>query len=201
MNDNENKTKSRSLGLIIILVVLLIIGVFGVSYAAIYYSKMGEKINNVSTGTLTMSYSENTNGINITDATTTSDAVGMAMSAENEYFDFTVSATMSGNTSVDYIIAGSKDTISTLPDNAVKVYLTELNSGSERQVLAPTKISQLDSTRNVSYGPDNQYILLQSNFNKSSSRNYRLRMWISDDYNMTVGSYTFRINVYGNMAS
>ena len=201
MNDNENKTKSKSLILIIILVAILIVGVFGVSYAAIYYTKMSEKVNNVSTGTLTMSYSENTNGINLTDAIATSDAVGMAMGGENEYFDFTVSATMSGNTSVDYIIAGSKDASSTLPDNAIKVYLTEINGSSVSQVLAPTKVSELDSTSSISYGPDNQYLLLQSNFNNSSSRNYRLRMWISDDFNMTVGSYTFRINVYGNMAA
>ena len=201
MNDNENRGKSKSLVLLIIGIIILIIAVFGVSYAAIYYSKMGEKVNNVSTGTLTMSYSENTNGINLTDARATSDAVGMTMGGENEYFDFTVSATMSGSTSVDYVIAGSKDTNSTLPDNAIKVYLTEVTTGSERQVVAPTKVSELDSTNNISYVPDNQYILLQSNFNKSTSLNYRLRMWIADDFNNAIGSYTFRINVYGNMSS
>ena len=201
MNDNENKGKSKSLVLLILGIIILIIAVFGVSYAAIYYSKMGEKVNNVSTGTLTMSYSENTNGINLTDANATSDSVGMAMSQENEYFDFTVSATMSGSTTVDYVIVGSKDTSSTLPDNAIKVYLTEVNGDSERQVVSPTKISELDSTDYISYVPDNQYVLLQSDFNKTTSRNYRLRMWIADDYNMTVGSYTFRINVYGNMSA
>ncbi len=201
MNDNENKGKSKSLVLLILGIIILIIAVFGVSYAAIYYSKMGEKVNNVSTGTLTMSYSENTNGINLTDANATSDSVGMAMSQENEYFDFTVSATMSGSTTVDYVIVGSKDTSSTLPDNAIKVYLTEVNGDSERQVVSPTKISELDSTDTISYVPDNQYVLLQSNFNKTTSRNYRLRMWIADDFNMTVGSYTFRINVYGNMSA
>ena len=201
MNDNENKGKSKSLVLLILGIIILIIGVFGVSYAAIYYSKLGEKVNNVSTGTLTMSYSENTNGINLTDANATSDSVGMAMSQENEYFDFTVSATMSGSTTVDYVIVGSKDTSSTLPDNAIKVYLTEVNGDSERQVVSPTKISELDSTDTISYVPDNQYVLLQSNFNKTTSCNYRLRMWIADDFNMTVGSYTFRINVYGNMSA
>lgn len=201
MNDNENKGKSKSLVLLILGIIILIIAVFGVSYAAIYYSKMGEKVNNVSTGTLTMSYSENTNGINLTDANATSDSVGMAMSQENEYFDFTVSATMSGSTTVDYVIVGSKDTSSTLPANAIKVYLTEVNGDSERQVVSPTKISELDSTDTISYVPDNQYVLLQSNFNKTTSRNYRLRMWIADDFNMTVGSYTFRINVYGNMSA
>ena len=200
------KTKNnnfKSTALIILCVIILILAVIGVSYAAIFYSKMGEKVNRVTTGTMTMSYSENTNGINITNASPISDAVGQNLNDENQYFDFTVSASMSGSTIINYTITATKEADSTLPDNAVKVYLTSMNSGNESQVLEPTKISDLQVTSGNREGaPNGQFILLNSNFNKTESRNYRLRMWVDSDYVLPNVSQTYklRVNVYGNVA-
>ena len=139
----KENNNSKSTALIILCVIILILAVIGVSYAAIFYSKMGEKVNRVTTGTMTMSYSENTNGINITNVNPMSDDVGRSLNDENQYFDFTVSASMSGNVIINYTITAIKEADSTLPNNAVKVYLTSLNNGRETQVLAPTKISDL----------------------------------------------------------
>ena len=138
---NDSKIKSKSFLLTIIAIILLLIAVIGVSYAAFYYSKVGDEVNRISTGTITMSYSENNNGIYLTDAYPTTDAIGMALSGTNQYFDFTVSASMSGNTIVDYVVAGVKvQDNSTLPDEGVKVYLTSIDGNRESQVVAPTKI-------------------------------------------------------------
>ena len=200
------KTKNnnfKSTALIILCVIILILAVIGVSYAAIFYSKMGEKVNRVTTGTMTMSYSENTNGINITNASPISDAVGQNLNDENQYFDFTVSASMSGSTIINYTITAIREADSTLPDNAVKVYLTSINNGNESQVLEPTKISDLQVTSlNREGAPDGQFILLNSNFNKTETRNYRLRMWVAGDYVLPNISQTYklRVNVYGNVS-
>ncbi len=200
------KTKNnnfKSTALIILCVIILILAVIGVSYAAIFYSKMGEKVNRVTTGTMTMSYSENTNGINITNASPISDAVGQNLNDENQYFDFTVSASMSGSTIINYTITAIREADSTLPDNAVKVYLTSINNGNESQVLEPTKISNLQVTSlNREGAPDGQFILLNSNFNKTETRNYRLRMWVAGDYVLPNISQTYklRVNVYGNVS-
>src|SRR5699024_10973605 len=121
-----------------------------VSYAAIFYSKIGDEVNNVSTGTIVMSYTENTNGIYLTNASPMTDEVGRTLTDENLYFDFTVNATMSGNANVDYVISASKDSYSTLEDSAVKVYLTSLNGTNETTVLAPTKVSSLRTTNDIS---------------------------------------------------
>ena len=64
---SEDKNNSKSKLLIIIAVILLIIAVIGVSYAAIFYSKVGEEVNNVSTGTIVMSYNENNNEVIISE--------------------------------------------------------------------------------------------------------------------------------------
>lgn len=199
---SEEKNKSRSLLLMIIGIILLLIAVFAVSYAAFYYSKVGDKINRVSTGTITMSYSENTNGISLVNVSPMTDEVGMSLNDANQYFDFTVSASMSGSTTVDYVIAASKDNNTTLDDSFVKVYLTSIDNGNETEVLAPTKISSLQSSNNISYVPDNQYVLLDSKFNETDSRNYRLRMWVASDYVLSndVQTYKLRVNVYGSVA-
>ncbi|HIT37346.1 MAG TPA: hypothetical protein IAB59_02555 [Candidatus Onthousia faecipullorum] len=200
MSDNKNDSKSKVL--IITAIIVLIIAVIGVSYAAIFYSKIGDEVNNVSTGTIVMSYTENTNGIYLTNASPMTDEVGRTLTDENLYFDFTVNATMSGNANVDYVISASKDSYSTLEDSAVKVYLTSLNGTNETTVLAPTKVSSLRTTNDIFYVPDNQYVILESNFIKSESRNYRLRMWVSDDYVLPSISQTYmmRVNVYANMS-
>ena len=200
MSDNKNDSKSKVL--IITAIIVLIIAVIGVSYAAIFYSKIGDEVNNVSTGTIVMSYTENTNGIYLTNASPMTDEVGRTLTDENLYFDFTVNATMSGNANVDYVISASKDSYSTLEDSAVKVYLTSLNGTNETTVLAPTKVSSLRTTNDIFYVPDNQYVILESNFTKSESRNYRLRMWVSDDYVLPSFSQTYmmRVNVYANMS-
>ena len=200
MSDNKNDSKSKVL--IITAIIVLIIAVIGVSYSAIFYSKIGDEVNNVSTGTIVMSYTENTNGIYLTNASPMTDEVGRTLTDENLYFDFTVNATMSGNANVDYVISASKDSYSTLEDSAVKVYLTSLNGTNETTVLAPTKVSSLRTTNDIFYVPDNQYVILESNFTKSESRNYRLRMWVSDDYVLPSISQTYmmRVNVYANMS-
>lgn len=197
----KENNNSKSTALIILCVIILILAVIGVSYAAIFYSKMGEKVNRVTTGTMTMSYSENTNGINITNVNPMSDDVGRSLNDENQYFDFTVSASMSGNVIINYTITAIKEADSTLPNNAVKVYLTSLNNGRETQVLAPTKISDLQVASSSNIGvPDGQFILFNSNFNKTESRSYRLRMWVASDYVLPSVSQTYklRVNVYGN---
>lgn len=199
---SKNKDNSRII-LIIIFIIILIIAVIGVSYAAIFYSKTGEKINTVTTGTLMMSYSENSNGINLVDAVPMSDEVGKSLSEERQYFDFSVSATINENSNVmlNYIITAVKDVSSNLPDNAIKVYLTDVTSGAETQVLAPTNVSLLPITDNISDAPNGQYILLNSNFNKTETRQYRLRMWIDNNYSLPedIRTYKIRINVYGGV--
>ena len=200
-NINED-SNSKSVVLIIICVIVLILAVIGVSYAAVFYSKTGEKVNRVTTGTITMSYSENTNGINLTDAYPMTDDIGRSLNDVNQYFDFTVNATIGGNTIIDYVVTATKEGDSTLPDNAVKVYLTNLNSGTESQVLAPTKVSDLQITyQNTAGAPDGQYVLFYSTFSQTEARNYRLRMWVASDYVLPSFSQTYklRVNVYGSI--
>ena len=199
----KTQTNFKTAFLLSFLIIILVILILGISFAAIFYSKTGEEVNKVTTGTMTMSYSENTNGINLDNAYPMSDDIGMALNDENQYFDFTVSATLGGNVIINYAITATKESDSTLPDSAIKVYLTDTDD-NERQVLAPTKISDLDITdNNVSSAPNGQYLLSSGNFSQTGSHNYRLRMWVADDYVVQeeIMNYKLRVNVYGSVAA
>ena len=199
----ENNSKQVLLS--VLGVAILVVAVVGVSFAAFSYSKTGEKVNTITTGTITMSYSETTNGINLTNALPMSDGVGKALSEEEQYFDFTVSANITGTTTINYAITASKEEESTLPDTAVKVYLTDMDGTADTQILAPTKVSGLTPTTGSepSGTPSGQFILHTGTFGATSSHDYRLRMWVADDYQVTGSSATYklRVNVYGAAAA
>ena len=199
----ENNSKQVLLS--VLGVAILVVAVVGVSFAAFSYSKTGEKVNTITTGTITMSYSETTNGINLTNALPMSDGVGKALSEEEQYFDFTVSANITGTTTINYAITASKEAESTLPDTAVKVYLTDMDGTADTQILAPTKVSGLTPTTGSepSGTPSGQFILHTGTFDATSSHDYRLRMWVADDYQVTGASATYklRVNVYGAAAA
>ena len=196
MKDNNSKQVLLS----VLGVAILVVAVVGVSFAAFSYSKTGEKVNTITTGTITMSYSETTNGINLTNALPMSDSVGMKLSEQNQYFDFTVNASITGNTTINYAITATKELDSNIPDDGIKVYLTDMDGDADSQILAPTKVSELDVTSSdVSGAPDDQYKLTSDTFSASGSHAYRLRMWVADDYTVTGESQTYklRVNVYG----
>ncbi len=204
MKDNNN---SKQVLLSVLGVAILVVAVVGVSFAAFSYSKTGEKVNTITTGTITMSYSEDTNGINLSDALPMSDDQGKALSGSNNVFDFTVTATIngSGNTTINYDVTATKESGSTLDDSAVKVYLTSIDNSADTQVLAPTKVSALTKTGSseASGAPNGQYKLTTGTFTSTTTRKYRLRMWVAEDYSSlsTSGTYKLRVNVYGAAAA
>ena len=203
MKDNNSKQVLLS----VLGVAILVVAVVGVSFAAFSYSKTGEKVNTITTGTITMSYSEDTNGINLMDALPMSDEQGKALAGENNVFDFTVAATIngSGTTTINYDVTATKESDSTLQDSAVKVYLTDITSDADTQVLAPTKVSELTKTASseASGAPSGQYKLTTGTFTSAGTHKYRLRMWVADDYSSlgTSGTYKLRVNVYGAAAA
>lgn len=202
-----NKKESNQKVLAFVGIIILLLAVVGVSYAAFQYSKTGEKVNTITTSTIVMSYNEITNGINLVDAYPMSDAKGMSLSGteanKEQYFDFNVSVSISGDLTINYTITATKEMGSTIPDSGIKVYLTSLEGNMENQILSPTLVSSLKKTdardTEETGTPPNQYLLKTDSFQKTGNRSYRLRMWIDQNYVGTAPSeiYKIRVNVYG----
>ena len=201
-NDNSKQVLLSVLG-----VAILVVAVVGVSFAAFTYSKAGEKVNTITTGTISMNYVEGENAISLTNALPMTDEVGKALADANQYFDFTVSANITGTTTINYAITATKEADSTIPDAGVKVYLTDMDADGDTPITGyetPKKVSELQKTSSdVSGAPDDQYKLTSDTFSATSSQAYRLRMWVADDYSTltTSGTYKLRVNVYGAAAA
>ena len=209
--NNNNSSKQvliSSLG-----VAILVVAVVGISFAAFSYSKTGEVSNTITTGTITMSYTEPTNGINLTNALPITDTAGKALSGDNNTFDFTVNATIAGNTNISYAITAVKDASSDIPDTGIKVYLTSLSSNGEQMtetpVFEPKLVSALSKTSSHASGAgDGQNLLKEGNYTATTKEQYRLRMWVDANYGQqadgentsefaTQHKYILKVNVYG----
>ena len=201
----EKSSNSKQILLSVLGVAILVVAVVGVSFAAFSYSQTGQYENKITTGVISMSYSNPSNGINLTNALPTTDNTGKALTGTNNVFDFSVSATISGTATINYAITATTTPATTLTDSFVKVYLTDRGTGGddgeETQVLAPTLVSALTKTgaSEASGAPQGQFVLKTGTFSATTTDNYRLRMWVADTFTGTSASETYklRVNVYG----
>ena len=184
--DNQNykdeslkKESNSKIFIIVICLFIFIIMVIGVSMATFTYTKENKSINTISTGNIYLNYTEDTNGINITNAYPMADEVGKTLTNEDQYFDFTVEASISGNVVASYEVSAEKETSSTLDNDEVKLYLEKKVNNTYQEVMAPKNFTPLKESTDL--GTMAGSMLLDSGtVSKSSTVNYRLRMWVSD---------------------
>ena len=183
---------------------ILLITVIGISYAAFNYSGIGQKLNTITTGAITMNYTESTNVISMSNALPTTDNTGKKRLNSGEYFDFTIKSSIAGNTDINYEIAAKEENGNTFDGKNIKLYLTKVNSdGTEEEAMPPKTYSE-DSTGNVYTGrPSDMMSLFVGNLNQQGDTEikYRLRLWVDESYNPQNDNgglvYKVKVNVYG----
>ena len=200
--DNK-KQLLLTIGLVLILVLMIV----GISYAAFKFVGEGKKPNTITTGAITMEYTESTNTISMTGALPTTDATGKVRLTKGEYFDFTIKSSIKGNTNINWEIAAEDITPSSAKKMAgknIKLYLTKLDSaGAEKQVMAP-KVYNASTSANTKTGrPSGVMSLATGTMSTSETTNYRLRMYVDEDYNPQGDggglSFSVQINAYGKV--
>ena len=181
----------RKRNFLIILLLLSVVTIFlGVSVAVFRYVGKGTTNNVIETGRIIFSYSDaepgnSSNPINISNAMPTSDETGKVLSGTNEYFDFSVSASTT-STDLAYEITVLKQKNSTLDEDKIKIYLTELNGASEKQTeitgtdVVPTYNQLKDTTNNLMEGKSIYFGTVKAG-EVAYGKNFRLRMWIKKD--------------------
>ena len=199
---NNKKQLLLSIGLVLILVLMIV----GISYAAFKFVGEGKKLNTITTGAITMEYTESTNTISMTGALPTTDATGKVRLTAGEYFDFTIKSNIQGNANINWEIAAEDITASAKKMNGknIKLYLTKLDStGAETQVMAP-KVYNASTSANTKTGrPSGVMSLATGTMSTSDTTNYRLRMYVDEDYNPQGDggglSFSVKINAYGKV--
>ena len=189
--------KNKKSILILGLILLMVIAIIGVSYAAFRFTGEGTKVNTITTGSITMTYEETENVINLSGALPTTDKTGKTLS---DYFEFTVSSNITGDTNINYEISAKKES-GTLDNRYIKLYLTRVTASGEEELMTPETYNEEVSSNSYTGRPANEMSLYTSSMNSSESNTYRLRMYVDESYNPQGdgGGKTFlvRVNVYG----
>ena len=199
---DKKKQLLLSIGLVLILVLMIV----GISYAAFKFVGLGTKPNTITTGAITMEYTESTNTISMTGVLPTTDATGKVRLTAGEYFDFTIKSSIKGNANINWEIAAEDITAAAKKMNGknIKLYLTKLDSaGAETQVMAP-KVYNASTSANTKTGrPSGVMSLATGTMSASETTNYRLRMYVDEDYNPQGDggglSFSVKINAYGKV--
>ena len=201
------KNKKKQIIITLVAIISLIVITVGVTYAFFNYAKEGTTDNTIKTGSITFLYTEVSGvgkGISLTEAYPVSDSIGKVQTGEGKVFDFKVTSNISMNSNIGYQVTARKKTGSTLANSAVKVYLTEVN-GTEQELLL-SKYSELSQTDKVDSSKFDERILYEATVpanTKNYEKNFKLRMWVSDDTDFSDGSmndktFTLTVNVYAD---
>ena len=166
-------------------VAILLTLTVGLSFSIFTYNGKGGT-NTISTGTISMSFTESTNVISLTNAL----PVQSASLAENSstYFEFSVSSTTSTAMTVPYTIKISEVAVDSgytkINTGLVQVYLTEVSGTTET-----AKVNKLAST--ILNTQTTATLLSASHVHSASGdmvTKYRLRLWIP--YSVDASSWT-----------
>lgn len=195
-SNQEKQSKSHYLTYLFFFAILLFFCVFGITYS-VYYGD-GNSDQEIDTGKIIFTYSDvgqAGNGILLNDALPISDAIGKSMVGKNQYFDFFVSASTNKKPLL-YKILINKDQNSTLSNQNVNLYLTQVMGSYEEEVV----LTNFSDLKEEVINQKKYYVLyekeLESNL-ENYNESYRLRMWIKEDaYNYENQFLSIKIDVY-----
>lgn len=154
--------------------------------------------------------------LTLTDDRIFSDAAGKILPATNStnIFDFRIKAET--DVPLSYQITLTKEDGSTLEDNFIKVYLTEVNEDTEKEITSflntdgsVKRFSQLaDLNAGYTNNGNVEKLLYEGEANQNYEQSFRLRLWLSDDvqasiladgtieYSYQGKTFTVKVNVY-----
>ena len=190
MNNNENKY-SREIVTSILGIMILILLLFSTSYAVFVESANGNKINSITTGYLSLNYTNtDSNVINLIDALPVSDQIAKFDNTKVKEYEFTISKDFSKEINYNILV---EELVSEIDSKYLKIYLTDeygnlLYDYDNVPVLSSFKKD--NSGRKIIY----------SNKLSTSKKTYKLRIWVSDEYTKSEPvTFSFKISVSGKV--
>ena len=184
------KSESKQIILSIIGISILIIAFVGISYAA-FHTVLSSGENSISTGTISLDLSDNSESISISNAMPISDEEGKGLTGNGNVYDFSVHTILSKDTTINYEVSLEKVNLNTpvLDNQNIRVYLQK----QEDDTFVDTPITTIpqpftplveDSFLGTKNGDMVIYSGIFSNttdFDRELSKNFRLRIWVAED--------------------
>lgn len=156
---------------------------------------------NPGTGTISFSYNEASNGIELINAIPLDDQIGKKLTRSNEsqgikqgYFDFSIKASGFSKEKIKYQVYATLEDDSNMDTNFIKVYLTDENDRPYNGY--NSSIPVFEELNNYS-GQDKSKLLYSDTVIPSNNtvQKFRLRLWVARDYSDGSTSKTFKIKV------
>ena len=176
--------------LTIISFIFLILMVVGVSYAAYKFSAAGTKENVISTGTISMSYSQNS-FIDLKHTYPKTDTYAIATKEDKSSMEFSVSMETSGTKQINYALAITNiEEGTTLKSDKVKIYLEK--EGKVVNNFETNKGKTIESFKNKYVeGLIDSYAIYQDILTTSNkTHHYVLTSWIDESYILPIKNET-----------
>ena len=170
--------------------VLLFVMVMGVSYAAYKFSATGTKENVISTGTISMSYSQNS-FIDLKHTYPKTDTYAIATKEDKSSMEFSVSMETSGTKQINYALAITNiEEGATLKSSKVKIYLEK--EGKVVNNFETNKGQTIESFKNKYVeGLIDSYAIYQDILTTSDkTHHYTLTAWIDESYDLPIKNET-----------
>lgn len=191
------KNSNKAFLILMLLVSSLLICLIVIGF--VVFSLKGPKINEEEENgaDIILSYSSNISGLEIRNAKKVKDADGVLNLKDGEYFDFSVEVLLDNASKVEYEISIVKDSFnSTISDEDIKIYLEKEKEGTYTKVFGPDNFTSLKEMNEFG-SKKGSMPLVSVKKTKSSTDNYRLRMWLSDKSSLDNGSYAVEVEVNG----
>lgn len=194
----ESKSKTKNVVIFLVLLSIVLIAVIVVAFTMFFKEQERNVKEIVKTGTVSMNYKSEVNGLQLTSITPVANDVAIENRAEGSYFDFSVSSDIDSDTAVDYEISLVKDESSTISDSDIMVYLEKQTSGTYSKVDNPKQFTPVKKKTNLG-SPAKSMVLGKFSLSANQVDNYRLRIWVKDGAVITdlSANYKVRVNVYG----
>ena len=170
--------------------VLLFVMVIGVSYAAYKFSAAGTKENVISTGTISMSYSQNS-FIDLKHTYPKTDIYAIGTKEDKSSMEFSVSMETSGTKQINYALAITNiEEGTTLKSDKVKIYLEK--EGKVVNNFETNKGKTIESFKNKYVeGLIDSYAIYQDILTTSNkTHHYTLTAWIDESYILPIKNET-----------
>ena len=198
MNNMENKKNySREIVTSMLGIMILILLLFSTSYAVFVESIDGSKINSLTTGYLSLNYTNSdSNIVTLANSLPISDEVGKYDITSGELFEFSVSNDFMKNINYKIII---EEIVSEVDIEYLKIYLTDDNNNILSQLNDDVNVLSSFETTDLA----NERVIYNGILTgKDDVKKFKLKVWVSDDYLKVSDkpvTFSFKVSVEGTI--
>lgn len=193
-DENEVSEDRKFTFLLFIFITILIILVSTVTFSLMNKYNVGSTDNTIDVGSVLFSFNESTSNIELINVLPISDAEGMVLSGNKEYFDFNVSVDFrkaNKNKNLTYEVSLVPISGNTVDGKYVRVYLEENGKGVD---ILDKKVNSFSDLKDSDIRKGGK-VLVTRTLTDRMTNSYRFRMWLSDKYNVDSVSRTFKCSV------